>query len=134
MSFEDAYGELIEFLDRNGARYRLLDHPPEGRTELVSLMRRNKLSEAAKCIILMVKLGKKVTRYVLAVVPGDMRVNLNAVAPLDTTRLQQSVQIFRPCNTCRTPADTLSRIPPCLSGGIGQGGSSGRTSGSSTNR
>jgi len=30
----------------------------------------------------MVKVGKKVTRYVLAVVPGDMRVDLNAVKAL----------------------------------------------------
>jgi Ala-tRNA(Pro) deacylase len=45
-------------------------------------MRGNALSQAAKCIILMVKLGKKVTRYMLAVVPGDRRVDLQAVKAL----------------------------------------------------
>jgi Ala-tRNA(Pro) deacylase len=45
-------------------------------------MRGNSLSQAAKCIIVMVKIGKKVTRYVLAVVPGDCRVDLNAVKAL----------------------------------------------------
>lgn len=45
-------------------------------------MRGNALSQAAKCIILMVKIGKKVTRYVLGVVPGDARVDLNAVKSL----------------------------------------------------
>jgi len=38
-------------------------------------MRGNALSQAAKCIVLMVKLGKKVTKYVLGVVPGDARVD-----------------------------------------------------------
>jgi Ala-tRNA(Pro) deacylase len=45
-------------------------------------MRGNALSQAAKCIVLMVKIGKKVTRYVLGVVPGDARVDLNAVKAL----------------------------------------------------
>ena len=42
-------------------------------------MRGNQVSQAAKCIILMIKIGKKVTRYVLAVVPGNARVDMNAV-------------------------------------------------------
>ena len=45
-------------------------------------MRGNALSQAAKCIVLMVKIGKKITKYVLAVVPGDTRVDLNAVKTL----------------------------------------------------
>jgi Ala-tRNA(Pro) deacylase len=79
---QDVYTKLIKFLDQHGAQYRLIDHPPEGRTDLVSPMRGNSLSQAAKCIIVMVKIGKKVTRYVLAVVPGDARVDLNAVKAL----------------------------------------------------
>jgi Ala-tRNA(Pro) deacylase len=79
---DDAYSQLIGFLDQHGAQYRLIDHPPEGRTEIVSPMRGNTLSQAAKCIILMVKIGKKVTKYILAVVPGDARVDLNAVKAL----------------------------------------------------
>jgi Ala-tRNA(Pro) deacylase len=82
MSQEDAYTQLIALLDRQGAQYRLIDHAPEGRTEIVSPLRGNALSQAAKCIILMVKLGKKVTKYVLGVVPGNARVDLNAVKTL----------------------------------------------------
>lgn len=77
-----AYTHLLEFLDEYGVPYRLIDHPFEGRTEVVSPMRGNELSQAAKCIILMVKIGKKVTRYILAVVPGDRRVDLQAVKAL----------------------------------------------------
>jgi Ala-tRNA(Pro) deacylase len=79
---EDTYTRLLALLDEHGAHYRLIDHAPEGRTELVSVMRGNRFSQAAKCIILMVKLGKKVTRYVLAVVPGDAKVDLQAVKAL----------------------------------------------------
>jgi Ala-tRNA(Pro) deacylase len=78
----DAYDRLIALLDAHGARYRLIDHAPEGRTEVVSPMRGNALSQAAKCIVLMVKIGKKTTRYVLGVVPGDARVDLSAVKAL----------------------------------------------------
>jgi Ala-tRNA(Pro) deacylase len=79
---EDTYTRLIALLDQQGIAYRLIDHAPEGRTELVSSMRGNTLSQAAKCIILMVKLGKKVTRYVLAVVPGNARVDIQMVKTL----------------------------------------------------
>jgi len=82
MTYDDTYTRLITLLDEHHADYRIIEHAPEGRTELVSAMRGNTLSQAAKCIILMVKIGKKVTKYVLAVVPGDARVSLDAVKAL----------------------------------------------------
>lgn len=78
----DTYERLIALLDQHSARYRLIDHAPEGRTELVSEMRGHPLRQAAKCIVLMVKLGKRVTRHVLAVVPGDARIDFAAVRQL----------------------------------------------------
>ncbi|MFP3969377.1 YbaK/EbsC family protein [Actinomadura fulvescens] len=77
-----AYDRLIALLDEAGASYRLIDHEPEGRTELVSAMRGNDVAAAAKCIVVMVKLDKKTKRFVLAVVPGDRRVDLGAVKAL----------------------------------------------------
>lgn len=82
MTLEDTYTRLITFLDQHNARYRLIDHAPEGRTEIVSPMRGNTLSQAAKCIVLIVKIGKKVTKYILGVIPGDARVDLNGVKTL----------------------------------------------------
>lgn len=78
----DTYTRLIAWLDEQHVPYRLIDHAPEGRTEIVSAMRGNPLAQAAKCIVLMVKLGKKTTRYVLAVIPGDARLDLGAVKAL----------------------------------------------------
>jgi Ala-tRNA(Pro) deacylase len=82
MSEHETYDRLIALLDTEGARYRTVDHEPEGATEKVSELRGNSLAQAAKCIVVMVKVGKKVTRYVLAVVPGDRRVDLAAVKAL----------------------------------------------------
>ncbi|PZG12722.1 hypothetical protein C1J01_31990 [Nonomuraea aridisoli] len=69
-------------MDAAGARYRLIDHAPEGRTDEVSALRGHDVSQAAKCLIVMVKIGKKQTRHVLAVVPGDARLDLQAVKGL----------------------------------------------------
>lgn len=76
-----AYDRLIAMLDDHSADYRLIDHPPEGRTDLVSTMRGHPAREAAKCIILLVKTDKK-SKFVLAVIPGDARVDLGAVQRL----------------------------------------------------
>lgn len=78
----DMYARLVAELDAAGARYRLIDHPPVGRTDLVSVMRGHDVAQAAKCLVVMVKIGKKQTRYVLAVVPGDARLDLAAVKAL----------------------------------------------------
>jgi Ala-tRNA(Pro) deacylase len=76
------YERLIALLEEHSARYRLIDHESEGRTDVVSRMRGNRLEQAAKCILVMVKLGKKSKRYVLAVVAGDARVDLGALKGL----------------------------------------------------
>jgi Ala-tRNA(Pro) deacylase len=78
----ETYHRLIDLLDRHEARYRLIDHPAEGRTEIVSGYRGHDPAAAAKCMVVMVKVGKKVTKYVLAVVPGNARVDLQAVKRL----------------------------------------------------
>ncbi|MGE5335253.1 MAG: YbaK/EbsC family protein [Nitrososphaerota archaeon] len=82
MNQDETYQRLIALLEARGVPYQLIEHAPEGRTELVSAMRGNALAQAAKCIVLMVKIGKKITRYVLAVVPGDAQVDLQAVKAL----------------------------------------------------
>ena len=82
MSDHETYERLIAFLDEHGANYRLIDHEPEGRTEIVSPMRGNDVSHAAKCIVVMVKISKKEKKFILAVVPGDAKVDLNGIKAL----------------------------------------------------
>jgi len=78
----DAYRRLIADLDLAGARYRLIDHAPEGRTDLASALRGHDVALAAKCLIIRVRVGRKQACYVLAVIPGDTRVDLAAVRTL----------------------------------------------------
>ncbi|WP_405590839.1 YbaK/EbsC family protein [Streptomyces sp. NBC_01092] len=82
----DTYDHLISLLDSAGADYRLIDHEPEGSTEAVCALRGHPASEAAKCIVLRIKVDRRTTRHVLAVVPGDRRVDLDAVRALFDAR------------------------------------------------
>jgi Ala-tRNA(Pro) deacylase len=82
MSDGDTYRRLIALLDGEGAAYRLIDHAPEGATDVVSALRGHPAAHAAKCLVLIVRLDRRTTRYVLAVVPGDERVDLAAVRTL----------------------------------------------------
>ena len=82
VDISSVYDRLITLLDEHSASYRLMDHAPEGRTDLVSQLRGNELSQAAKCMIIMVKVGKKEKHYVLAVLPGDAKVDMAAVKAL----------------------------------------------------
>jgi Ala-tRNA(Pro) deacylase len=78
----DAYQRLMTLLDEGGARYRIIEHVPEGRTEVVSAYRGHPVACAAKCLVVMVKTSKRTSRYFLAVVPGDARVDLPALKAL----------------------------------------------------
>ncbi|MER5535328.1 YbaK/EbsC family protein [Streptomyces mirabilis] len=80
------YERLISLLDSTATAYELIDHEPEGTTETVSALRGHPVSEAAKCLVLMVKIDRRVTRHVLAVVPGDRRVDLAAIRTLFAAR------------------------------------------------
>ena len=82
MTSDDTYQKLVNLLDERGATYRVIEHEPEGVTEVVSLLRGHDPGQAAKCIIVMVKVGKKVTRFVAAVLPGDTRVSFDKLKAL----------------------------------------------------
>ncbi|GGS28210.1 MULTISPECIES: YbaK/EbsC family protein [Streptomyces] len=73
------HDRLMDLLEQGRARFRIIDHPPEGRTEPASLLRRHDLSQAAKCLVVRVALGRRARRYVLAVVPGDRRLDLDGL-------------------------------------------------------
>lgn len=80
------YAWLIAVLDAARADYEVIDHAPTGTTDVVSSLRGHPLEQAAKCLILMVKLDRKTHKHVLAVVPGDRSVNLSAVAAMYDAR------------------------------------------------
>ncbi|MEU9833819.1 YbaK/EbsC family protein [Streptosporangium sp. NPDC048047] len=86
MPGHDTYRRLMALLDATATPYRLIDHDSEGVTETVSALRGHPVHQAAKCIVLRVKADRRTTRHVLAVVPGDRRVDLDAVRALFAAR------------------------------------------------
>ncbi len=76
---KDIHEQLCALLDREGAVYRVIEHPAEGRTEFIMKIRGNRLEQAIKSIVVQVRLSKKENRYCLANVPGNCRVNLEGI-------------------------------------------------------
>lgn len=76
---DDTYRQLVAMLAAHDADCELIDHDPVGTTEIVSALRGNPVAQAAKCLMLIVKLDRKTRKYVLAVVPGDRKVDLDLV-------------------------------------------------------
>jgi len=76
------YDKLINLLDASGARYRIIEHAAEGRTDIASALRSHSLAQAAKSIVVRVSITKKKGKYLLAVIPGDKYVNLAKLSQL----------------------------------------------------
>ena len=73
---------LLSLLRTRGARFRLFAHEPEGVTIEASRLRGHPPEQAAKCMVVRVKTGRRNARYILTVVPGDCRVDLGRVRDL----------------------------------------------------
>lgn len=71
MLIHSTYDKLISLLDSTDARYRIIEHVTEGRTDIVSALRKNSLAQAAKSIVMRVSVTKKKGKYLLGVIPGD---------------------------------------------------------------
>jgi Ala-tRNA(Pro) deacylase len=72
MSDNATYDPLISLLDVSGVDYRLIDHESEGTTEIVSALRGHPSVQAAKCLVLIVKVDRRTTRYVLGVADSHL--------------------------------------------------------------
>lgn len=70
---------LIELLDRENASYRVIEHEPEGRTDVIAKIRGNRIEQSIKSIVLQVRLSKRENIYCLANVPGDCRIDFKGV-------------------------------------------------------
>ena len=75
----DLHSRLCALLIREGAVFRVVEHVPEGHTELIAAIRGNRLEQAIKSIVVQVRISRKENRYCLANVPGERRVDLEAI-------------------------------------------------------
>lgn len=75
----DIHEQLRALLDREGAAYRVIEHEPEGRTEVIARIRGNRIEQSIKSMVLQVRLTRKENIYCLANIPGDCRVDFDGV-------------------------------------------------------
>lgn len=75
----DIHEQLRALLDNEGAVYRVIEHEPEGRTEVIAKIRGNRIGQSVKSMTLQVRLTRRENIYVLANVPGDCRVDFDGV-------------------------------------------------------
>jgi Ala-tRNA(Pro) deacylase len=75
----DIHEQLCELLDKEGAFYRVIEHEPEGRTEVIAKIRGNRIEQSIKSIVVQVRLNRKENIYCLANVPGDCRIDFDGI-------------------------------------------------------
>lgn len=75
----DIHKQLCDLLDQEGALYRVIEHEPEGRTEVIAKIRGNRIEQSIKSIVVQVRLNRKENIYCLANVPGDCRIDFEGL-------------------------------------------------------
>ena len=72
------FEELVALLDAGHARYRVIEHPAEGRSDLVASLRGTLPGQGAKAMLC--KGRDDTPRFVLAVLPGDRKLDFRKLA------------------------------------------------------
>ena len=82
----DVFERLVALLADAKARFRVIEHAAEGRSEAISVIRGNRPDQAAKAMVLDLRGGGGGRRHVLAILPGSRKLDFNAVATLFEAR------------------------------------------------
>jgi Ala-tRNA(Pro) deacylase len=82
----DVFDQLVALLSEAKAKFRVIEHEAEGRSEAISAIRGNRPDQAAKAMVLDVRGGGGGRRHVLAILPGSRKLDFNAVAALFEAR------------------------------------------------
>ncbi len=82
----EVFDRLVALLTEAKAKFRVIEHEAEGRSEAISLIRGNRPDQAAKAMVLDVRGGGGGRRHVLAILPGSARLDFGAVASLFEAR------------------------------------------------
>jgi Ala-tRNA(Pro) deacylase len=76
----DVFDKLVALLTDAKAKFRVIEHEAEGKSEAISLIRGNRPDQAAKAMVLDVRGGGGGKRPVLAILPGSRKLDFAAVA------------------------------------------------------
>lgn len=82
----DVFDRIVAMLGDAKAKFRVIEHEPEGRSDKISVIRGNRPDQAAKAMVLDVRGGGAGKRHVLAILPGNRKLDFGAVASLFEAR------------------------------------------------
>jgi Ala-tRNA(Pro) deacylase len=105
----DVFDKLVALLSEAQANFRVIEHEAEGRSEKISVIRGNRPEQAAKAMVLDVRGGGSGRRNVLAILPGNRKLDFAAVAKVFEARKcgfasPQSAEELTGC--------TMGAVPP----------------------
>lgn len=101
---ESVFERLVALLEANHARYRVIEHPAEGRSGIVAALRGTEASQGAKAMFC-----RSVGTFVLAVLPGDRKVDFKKVAGAVGKR---KAGLATPEEAMRETGCAIGAIPP----------------------
>jgi len=82
----DVFDRIVAMLGEAKAKFRVIEHEPEGRSDKISAIRGNRPDQAAKAMVLDLRGGGAGKRHVLAILPGNRKLDFTAVANLFEAR------------------------------------------------
>ena len=98
------FEKLIALLEANQARFRIIEHPAEGRSDVVASLRGTKPGQGAKAM-----LCRSEGVYVLAVLPGNRKVDFKKVAQVAGMR---KATLATPEEAMKQTGCAIGAIPP----------------------
>ena len=98
------FEKLVALLEANHARFRVIEHPAEGRSELVAELRGTKPGQGAKAMFCRTQ-----GEFVLAVLPGDRKLDFKKLAHAVGKR---KAALATPEEAMRETGCRIGAIPP----------------------
>lgn len=103
------FRQLVERLDGERARYRLIAHPAAGRSEEVARIRGTEVGQGAKAMACKLKMPEGPPRHVLAVLAADRQLDLGALAACCGAK---RASLMSPQEIAALTGCVLGAIPP----------------------
>ena len=101
------FDRLVTLLEGNAARFRILEHPAEGRSDLVAQIRGTAPGQGAKAMLCRSKDGDPA--YALVVLPGDRKLDFKRVAQ---ALGMKKATLASPDEAMATTGCVIGAIPP----------------------
>ena len=105
------FDQLVSLLESGAARFRVLEHPAEGRSDLVAQIRGTAPGQGAKAMLCRSKDGEPA--YALVVLPGDRKLDFKRVA--QALGLKKAT-LASPEEAMATTGCVIGAIPPFVDG------------------